>query len=148
MTLDIGDAGDIHPRNKQEVGRRLALVALAGTYGQAIACAGPVFRGLEVRGNLAIVGFDHAEGLAAAEGKVSGFAIAGEDKVFHWAEGRIEGSTVVLQSQGVPIPLAVRYNWAGNPIGDLRNAAGLPASSFRTDDWPRSEIKAAAPATP
>ena len=144
VITDIGEARDIHPRNKQDVGRRLALIALAQTYGQQTEFSGPIFAGLEIAGDQAIVTFSHAEGLTAGDGPVLGFAIAGEDKVFHRADARVDGQTVALSSAGVPAPVAVRYNWANNPVGTLRNAAGLPASCFRTDEWTATEVKAAA----
>ena len=149
VITDIGEAKDIHPRNKQDVGRRLALIALAQTYGQRIEYSGPTFAGLKIEGNQAIVTFDHAAGLTAVDGPLLGFAIGGEDKIFHRADARIDDQKVVLSSAQVLVPVAVRYNWANNPVGSLVNAAGLPASSFRTDEWPRTEVKAAAePAMP
>jgi len=142
VAIDIGDANDIHPRNKQEVGRRLALWALAKTYGRKhVVCSGPLFSGYKVLGDRIAVSFDHAKsGLTAKDGPLTGFAIAGEDKVFHRAEASIEGRTVVVSSSKVPKPVAVRYGWANNPVCNLYNNDGLPASPFRTDDWKPTEI--------
>ncbi|MFM7251039.1 MAG: sialate O-acetylesterase [Planctomycetaceae bacterium] len=147
--IDVGDAGDIHPRNKFDVGERLALSALAGTYGRDVEPSGPLFRRLVVEGNVARVEFDHLGGglmVGKKEGRapavedpgasLARFAIAGEDRVWHWAEARIEGDTVACTSPRVPRPVAVRYAHSMNPTGaNLYNRAGLPASPFRSDDW-------------
>jgi sialate O-acetylesterase len=129
---------DIHPRNKQDVGRRLALVALARTYGKSdVAHSGPVYDSMKVDGNKARITFKFADGLAAKGGdSVQGFQIAGEDKAWHWAEAKIDGDGVTVWSDKVSKPAAVRYNWAINPQGNLYNKADLPAAPFRTDDWP------------
>jgi sialate O-acetylesterase len=138
VAIDIGDAKDIHPRNKQDVGGRLALWALAKTYGQDIACSGPLYQSMKVEGDKIRLQFAHVgKGLVAKGGALKYFAIAGEDKKFVWANAVIDGGTVVVSSPDVPKPAAVRYAWANNPEGcNLYNEAGLPASSFRTDDWP------------
>lgn len=136
VTIDIGEADDIHPRNKQDVGRRLALAALAKVYGRGVEYSGPVYRLMRREGSTAHIVFDHAEGLHAREGEVKGFAIAGPDRRFVAANARIEGNTVIVSSPEVAEPVAVRYGWANNPVVNLYNAAGLPASPFRTDDWP------------
>lgn len=139
VIIDIGDAADIHPRNKQEVGRRLALWAQAEVYGANVAYSGPVFRKAEVRDGAVVLHFDHtAGGLKTLDGKpLAEFAIAGADQKFVWAQAQIEGDTVVVRAPEVPDPVAVRYAWASNPAhANLANAAGLPASPFRTDDWP------------
>lgn len=134
--FDIGEARDIHPKNKQDVGRRLALQALAKTYGKAVECHGPVLRRSEVRGREMVLHFAHAEGLETRDGSPpKGFAIAGADRVFRRASAVIDGSRVVLTADEVPSPVAARYGFADNPIATLRNAAGLPAYPFRTDDW-------------
>ena len=134
--FDIGEALDIHPKNKQEVGRRLALQALAKTYGKSLVCHGPVYQKSEVRGNSLVIHFDHADGLKTTDGTPpKGFAIAGEDRVFHRASSVIEGASVVLTSDKVPKPVAARYAFADNPVATLHNAANLPAYPFRTDDW-------------
>jgi len=135
VTIDIGDAFDIHPKNKQDVGRRLELVALAKTYGQKVEYSGPAFASMDENGQSVTVTFSHADGLVAHGDKVQGFAIAGADKKFHWADAKIVGKTVVLSSPSVPSPVAVRYGWANNPVCNLYNGAGLPASPFRTDQW-------------
>ncbi|MHC4745572.1 MAG: sialate O-acetylesterase, partial [Planctomycetota bacterium] len=135
---DIGAASDIHPRNKQDVGKRLALWALANSYGKEIVYSGPLYKSVKVEGGKVILSFDHVGGGLVAEGgePLKGFAIAGEDKKFVWADAKIEGKTVVVSSDAVPNPVAVRYAWADNPVCNLYNKEGLPASLFRTDDWP------------
>jgi len=200
--IDIGEANDIHPKNKQDAGLRLALSALAGTYGKAIPFVGPTFDSIAVEGGSIRVKFQHLEGglvakpfsdpvrpdgprlaqrfalplgemkpapakagkagkqrePASAEppattavpvegaaaplvvprpkSEVYGFAIAGEDKKFVWAEAKIDGDTVVVSSDQVTAPVAVRYAWADNPECNLSNSTGIPASPFRTDEWP------------
>lgn len=141
VTIDIGDAKDIHPRNKQEVGRRLALAALAMTYGKKVPFSGPLYQSMAVEGDAIRVRFAHADGgLGARDGGAArGFAIAGPDKKFVWAdEAKIDGASVVVRSAKVAQPVAVRYAWANNPEdANLVNAgSGLPASPFRSDDWP------------
>ena len=133
VAIDIGDAKDIHPKNKREVGRRLALLALRDVYGEDRTAEGPTFAGMSVEGDQVRVRFEHASGLAASDGIVRGFAVAGEDGRFFWAEGRIDGATVVLRSPRVERPVHVRYGWADNPAATLVNGAGLPAVPFRTD---------------
>jgi len=137
VIIDIGEEKDIHPKNKQDVGRRLALIALAQTYGRTVEFSGPLYDSLTTDGGKALVTFTHAAGLAAKGGEpLRGFAIAGEDRKFVWAEATIEGDMVVVASPEVAAPVAVRYDWADNPNGNLTNAADLPACPFRTDDWP------------
>jgi sialate O-acetylesterase len=131
--IDIGEAGDIHPKNKQDVGRRLALNALALTYKQPIEYSGPRYRSMKIEGDAVRLTFDHAAGMTAKGGTLQGFAIAGADKKFVWADAKIEGNTVVVSSPQVKQPAAVRYAWANNPVANLYNAAGLPALPFRTD---------------
>jgi len=135
VTIDIGDGKDIHPKNKQEVGHRLALAARALTYGEKIEYSGPAFRKMNVDGNKVHLTFDHISGGLVSKGgdKLRGFAIAGADKKFVWADATIEGDTVVVWSSEVSNPTAVRYDWADNPNGNLYNKSGLPASPFRTD---------------
>jgi hypothetical protein len=136
ITIDIGEADDVHPKNKQDVGKRLALWALGTVYGKkSVATSGPLPAGHRVRGREIVVTFSHAHGGLRARGSLGGFVIAGEDRVWHPAEARIAGSTVVLSSRDVPHPLAVRYLWDSNPTASLFNGAGLPATPFRTDDW-------------
>ena len=138
VTIDVGDARNIHPKNKQAVGRRLAIWALAMTYGQTIVRSGPLYKSMAAEGDKVIVTFDHVGGglLAKGGGKLEGFAIAGADKKFVWADAKIVGETVVVTSAEVKSPAAVRYAWASNPKCNLYNKAHLPASPFRTDDWP------------
>ena len=136
VTIDIGEANDIHPRNKQEVGRRLALQALKKTYGMNVVCSGPEYEGYEVDGNTIRIRFSSTnKGLVAKGGKLEGFTIAGADHKFYWADAKIVGNCVEVSCKDVPRPLAVRYAWAHNPLGNLYNGAGLPASPFRTDSW-------------
>ncbi|KOS05875.1 9-O-acetylesterase [Flavobacterium akiainvivens] len=135
VATDIGDAEDIHPKNKQEVGERLARVALAKVYGTKIDYSGPVYKSFAKKGNTITVEFDFKDGLKANGGTLKGFAVAGNDQVFYWADAKIEGGKVVVSSAKVANPVAVRYNWADNPDGNLVNASGLPAAPFRTDKW-------------
>ncbi|HPC95433.1 MAG TPA: sialate O-acetylesterase [Sedimentisphaerales bacterium] len=138
VIIDIGEADDIHPKNKQDVGERLALWALARTYMKDVVYSGPLYSFMNTRGSEVVLHFQHVDGGLVAKGgePLKGFAIAGEDRRFVWADARIEGETVVVHSDKVPEPVAVRYAWANNPICNLYNKAGLPASPFRTDGWP------------
>lgn len=137
VIIDIGDAKDIHPKNKQDVGKRLALWALAQTYVKDVVYSGPLYQSKEIDGSRVILHFDHVDGgLVAKDGPLEGFAIAGADRKFVWADAKIVGDTVVVTSDDVTKPLAVRYAWADNPVCNLYNKAGLPASPFRTDMWP------------
>ena len=140
VTLDIGEALDVHPTNKQAVGERLALAARAVSYGQDVAFSGPTYRSHEKDGSHIVVSFDHAGGglvgREMAGGSLRGFAIAGADQQFVWAKATIEGDRLVVWSPEVTEPVAVRYAWADNPEGaNLYNADGLPAAPFRTDSW-------------
>jgi sialate O-acetylesterase len=136
ITIDVGEANDIHPKNKQDVGKRLALWALGTTYGKDIVYSGPVYKSMRRADDKIVVEFDHCgDKLAAKEGKLKGFAIAGEDQEFVFADAQIKGKTVVVSSPDVKNPVAVRYAWASNPDCNLVNCAGLPASPFRTDEW-------------
>lgn len=136
--IDIGESGDIHPKNKQEVGRRLALIALNRLYAKPLEDSGPRFRSYRVASSGEVrVEFDHATGgLVDREGHLAGFALAGVDRKFHWATGRIDKGAVILSCPEVPKPVSVRYGWSINPPLSLYNGAGLPAVPFRTDDWP------------
>lgn len=138
VTIDIGDAGDIHPKDKQNVGKRLALAALAQTYGKKLEYAGPTYKSLKVEGDKIRLTFEHVGGGLVAKGgdTLKGFAIAGEDKKFVWADAKIEGNSIVVSSSQVSSPVAVRYAWHINPVCNLFNKADLPASPFRTDSWP------------
>jgi sialate O-acetylesterase len=140
VAIDIGEADDIHPRNKQDVGRRLAISALKVAYGNDVVHSGPVFREMKTEGRHAVLSFDHiGSGLMCPDkyGYLKGFTIAGSDRVFHWAKAHIRGDQVWVYSERVENPIAVRYGWASNPDDvNLYNAEGLPASPFRTDEWP------------
>jgi sialate O-acetylesterase len=137
VAIDIGDAADIHPKNKAEVGRRLALWALAKDYGVKVDYSGPWYRAMKVKGNAIELSFDHVgEGLVSKGDKLKGFAVAGEDRKFVWADAVIANDKVIVSSPSVPQPVAVRYGWDINPVCNLYNQAGLPAVPFRTDDWP------------
>jgi len=139
VTIELGEADDIHPRSKKEVGRRFALLALGETYGQEEAgYSGPIFDSMTIEENKIRLSFKHTgSGLIAAGGQsLRGFAIAGADQKFHWAKAEIEDEGAVVWSDAVPNPVAVRYAWADNPDCNLYNKEGLPASPFRTDDWP------------
>ena len=135
--IDIGNPSDIHPKNKQELGRRLALVALAKTYGEKVHYSGPVYKSMNVDGSSIRIQFRHiAGGLVLKESNTAqAFAIAGADHKFVWATAKLDGDSVVVSSPLVPNPVAVRYAWAANPGSKLYNQAGLPALPFRTDDW-------------
>ena len=137
VIIDVGEAADIHPRDKQTVGHRLALIAQAQDYGQDVEYSGPLYNSMKVEGNQIRLRFDYTDsGLVAKDGPLTGFAIAGEDRQFHWAQATIEGNEVVVKSDEVSAPVAVRYAWADNPACNLYNGSGLPASPFRTDSWP------------
>ncbi len=135
VTIDIGDSKDVHPKNKQEVGRRLALIAFAKTYGLGGEFSGPVFAGIEREPGALRVKFRHAEGLTAKDPVMPGFVVAGTDQRFYPASAKLDGETVVVSSPEVPHPVAVRYAWANDPPTPLYNGAGLPAGPFRSDDW-------------
>jgi len=138
VIIDIGETNDIHPRNKQDVGKRLALNALHSVYGHNVVFSGPMYKSMAIEKDTIRLTFNHVHGsLTTPENaKLTGFAIAGEDKKFVWADARIDGETVVVSSAEVPQPVAVRYAWAANPECNLYNTHGLPASPFRTDSWP------------
>jgi sialate O-acetylesterase len=136
VTIDIGEAADIHPKNKQDVGKRLALWALGTTYGKGGTYCGPLFKSATQQDGAMVVEFDHVgDGLAARGDKLTGFALAGADRKFVWADAKIVGNTVEVTSPEIKQPLAVRYAWAANPVGNLINKADLPASPFRSDEW-------------
>ena len=138
ITIDIGDAADIHPKNKQEVGRRLALVALANSYKKDIPFAGPTYESMSAEGDKVVLKFKNTYGGMTAKGgdTLKGFAVAGDDHKWYWADAKIAGADmVVVPSDKVAKPVAVRYAWANNPVCNLYNKADLPAVPFRTDDW-------------
>ena len=137
VIIDLGEADNIHPRNKQDVGKRLALAALHMAYEQDVVYSGPAYREMTREGSAIRLHFDHVGGGLVARGDtLKGFAIAGADQNFVWAEAQIDGETLVVSSPAVADPVAVRYAWANNPVISLYNEEGLPASPFRTDDWP------------
>ena len=143
VAVDVGEAREIHYPNKQEVGRRLALLALNRQYGEKVEDSGPEYQGAKVEGNKLRLNFAHAAGIKATNGELKGFAIAGADDKWVWANAVIEGESVVLSSPDVAAPTAARYDWASNPIGNLINSAGLPAAPFRTDSAPVAATNAA-----
>ncbi|TDW52793.1 sialate O-acetylesterase [Flavobacterium sp. 270] len=136
VITDIGNAEDIHPKNKQDVGDRLANIALAKLYNTKINYSGPLYKTYTIKGNVVIIDFDFNESIKAKDNVLKGFSVAGTDQKFYWAEAKIVNGKVEVSSKEVPNPAAVRYNWADNPNGNLTNISGLPASSFRTDLWP------------
>ncbi|PTY05576.1 hypothetical protein DB347_14480 [Opitutaceae bacterium EW11] len=136
VTIDTGDAKNIHPIDKKIVGERLALCALAKTYGQPVACEGPRYVSARREGPGLRIQFDHATGLHARNGAPGEFALAGADRVWHRASATIEGTTVLVSSPEVQEPIAARYAWQANPVANLYNGDDLPAEPFRTDDWP------------
>ncbi len=144
VTMDIGNVRDIHPKNKQEVGRRLALWALSGTYAKDVVASGPLYKSMRVDGDQIRIAFDDVDGgLASRDGQpLSEFTIAGEDRQFVPATAKIDGDEVVVRSEAVRAPVAVRFAWYDAAQPNLMNAAGLPASPFRTDDWPAATADA------
>jgi sialate O-acetylesterase len=137
LAIDVGTYDDIHPRNKQPVGARLALDARAVAYGEKIVHSGPVYHSMKVEGDKVALSFKHAGGgLEARGGELKGFLIAGDDKVWREAKAEIKGDRVIVSSSEVAKPVAVRYAWAKYPTCNLYNKEGLPATPFRTDDWP------------
>ncbi len=161
VIIDAGESDDIHPRNKAIVGQRLARIALARDYGEKdLVYSGPTYKSMKVDGSKVRLSFDHiGGGLVAKElpatylkkyltnetatlvrntpsSELEGFAVCGDDKKWSWADAKIDGNEVVVWSDKVPNPIAVRYGWADNPTCNLYNKGGLPASPFRTDDFP------------
>lgn len=137
VTIDTGDADNIHPQDKQPVGERLALCALANHYGQKVVYSGPTLSTVERLPGAIRIRFAHTDGGLVTKGsKLEEFTVAGDDQKWHWADARIEGDTVIVSSPAVPNPKEVRYAWQSNPAATLFNGAGLPAAPFRTDTWP------------
>lgn len=160
VLIDIGEAADIHPRNKKDVGDRLARIALANLHGKKIAFSGPVWQSMKIEDGRIRLTFAHTDGGLVAKplpatydvktekgvtaplvrnspnSELEGFAICGDDRKWVWADAKIDGDSVIVWSDQVPKPVAVRYAWAGNPTCNLCNGAGLPASPFRTDEEP------------
>jgi sialate O-acetylesterase len=144
ITIDLGDAKDIHPKNKQDVGKRLSYWALGTVYGKNVpAISGPLPTGSTINGNAITVSFKHANGglKSITSGPLTGFEIAAADQQWKTAEAKIVGETVVVSSTEIVQPVAVRYAWKDWPDYSLANGAGLPASPFRTDDWPVPSVK-------
>jgi len=145
VITDIGDGDNLHPRNKQGVGLRLALIALYNTYGMKnIVSSGPVFKSMEIVGNKICIEYDHVgQGLFVNNkyGYIEGFAVAGAGRQFEWAQAYLDGDRVVVSSSCVAHPVAVRYSWSDNPDVNLFNKNGLPAAPFRTDQWEEPEDK-------
>ncbi|MFB6342766.1 sialate O-acetylesterase [Saccharicrinis sp. FJH62] len=140
LAIDIGNANDIHPKNKQDVGKRLELNALKVAYGKDVVNSGPTYESMEINGNKVIIHFSNTgSGLMLKDkyGYLKAFAVAGKDKVFHWARGKLlDNNSVVIYSDEVENPVAVRFGWADNPDDlNLYNKEGLPAVPFRTDTW-------------
>jgi sialate O-acetylesterase len=136
VTIDAGEADNLHPTNKEPVGRRLALVAEAKTYGMAVDYSGPRFARATRDGRALRVHFTHAvTGLVAHNQPVQALELAGSDKVFHAATAKIEGETLLVSAPDVADPVAVRYAWTNAPVANLYNGSGLPAAPFRSDDW-------------
>lgn len=139
VAIDIGESNNIHPSNKQDVGLRLALIAMKKTYGKDLTHSGPFYKTFIAEGSTIRIQFDTpGEAMVArgSKGLLKGFAIAGRDKMFAWAEAEIIGNEIVVKSHEVNQPIAVRYAWGNNPAdANLYNTAGLPAPPFRTDDW-------------
>lgn len=136
VTIDIGDASNIHPKNKQDIGKRLYLAARKVAYHEDVVYSGPMYDSMQVQGDKIRISFTHTgSGLVIKGDTLKGFAIAGEDKKFVWTDAVIEGKTVVVGSDKVKHPVAVRYGWSTNPACNLYNKEELPASPFRTDEW-------------
>jgi len=137
VSMDVGDVDDIHPRNKQAIGKRLSLWALAKTYGYSnIVYSGPIYKSMKIEGRKISLSFDYADnGLTAKAAELTSFQIAGNDKKFFEAQASIKDKTVIVSSDMVVGPVAVRYAWGNAAVGNLFNNEGLPASPFRTDDW-------------
>jgi sialate O-acetylesterase len=139
VTTDIGDTKDIHPKNKQEVGKRLAAIALNKTYGMNKEYSGPMYQSFVTEGNKIIISFQHTgSGFMVKDkyGYIKGFEVAGADKKFHYAKAFIDGNKIIVMSDEVEKPVAARFGWADDAAEDnLFNKEGFPASPFRTDNW-------------
>ncbi|MCP4847017.1 MAG: hypothetical protein GY899_03610 [Verrucomicrobiaceae bacterium] len=140
VTIDTGDSIALHPKNKKPIGIRHAYLALKKTYGKNIIASGPRFLRQSLQGNRIILEFDSTGSgmMSARPGEPDAFAIAGKNREWHWAKAEIKGNTVSLSAKKVTRPIATRYAWAMNPSRRnlLYNREGIPASPFRTDDWP------------
>lgn len=143
VTIDIGDANNIHPTDKKDVGERLALWALAKQYDRKVVFTGPTFASVEHMPGALKLHFDHTEGgLVVKGGKLGEFAVAGKDHKWYWADAKFDGGAVIVSCSEVPEPEAARYAWQSNPVATLYNGAGLPAVPFRTDHWQGATDKA------
>ena len=142
VTMDIGDVDDIHPKNKQDVGKRLALWALAKTYArETVVCSGPIYKSMRVEADRIRLFFDYVgSGLVSKTGELTHFTIAAEDRRFVGAKAVIDGDTIIVSADEVKKPVAVRFAWSNAAVPNLFNEQGLPASSFRTDDWPGATV--------
>ena len=141
VTVDMGET-DVHYAGKEPIAARGVNAALAIAYGRGNPFSGPVFQSVKFENGKAVVRFtETAGGLKAKDGELTGFVLAGADRKFYFADGKIDGDTVVVSSSQVPAPAAVRYGWAEMPKVNLFNAADLPASTFRTDNWPLSNVQ-------
>ena len=137
VTIDTGDADNIHSKDKQPVGDRLVLCALARHYGKHVLYSGPTLKSVDRKAAAIRLHFDHTDGGLVVKGpKLEEIQIAGDDRKWYWADARIQGKTIVVSSTSVPKPKEVRYAWQSNPAATLFNGAGLPAGPFRTDNWP------------
>lgn len=148
VIYDLGEGRDIHPRDKQDVAMRLSRIALAKDYGMEIPYLSPTFKSMEIQGNKAILTFENVGSTLYTFDikEAEGFAVAGEDKVWHPATGIVQGTDkVVVTSEAVATPVAVRYAWADNPVANLESREGLPVVPFRTDDWPQVTAPASQP---
>jgi sialate O-acetylesterase len=144
VTIDIGEWNDIHPVDKKDVGKRLALAAEKIAYGDNLVYSGPIYKSMKVEGNKVVISFTHTGSglMLKGNGKTSCFAVAGKDKHFIWAKVKIEVDKIVVWNNKISHPVAVRYAWADDPVGaKLYNKEGLPASPFRTDDWNALQFK-------
>jgi sialate O-acetylesterase len=137
VTIDLGQSDDIHPKNKAEVGKRLALAAEHCAYNRMLVYTGPVFEQVVIDANQIRILFKNPEnrGIVVHGDSLIGFEIAGADKRFYTAQATIYRDWVIVKSPNVPKPIAVRYGWGDNPKCNLYNKEGLPASPFRTDEW-------------
>jgi sialate O-acetylesterase len=146
VTTDVGEAKDVHPKNKQVVGHRLAAIALNDVFGQPQTCSGPVYESVSFSNGKAILSFKSiGKGLMSKNryGSLEGFEIAGADRRFYFAKAFIRGEQIEVSADSVTNPVAVRYGWSNAPVDiNLYNREGFPASPFRTDDWPGVTDKA------
>jgi sialate O-acetylesterase len=142
VITDVGEKDDIHPKKKEPVGARLVLAARGIAYGEKIEYSGPLYKSMKVHGDKAVLTFEHVDGgLEARDGQLKGFAICGPDKKFVWAKAQIDGDKIAVSSPDVKNPMAVRYGWSDYPVVNLWNKDGLPASPFRTDDFPMTTAR-------